>query len=163
MAGLITSITHTAANGVPIGAEINPKMRKFIVFDTGIFQSILGLKLADVLLKDDFVSINKGAIAELSVGLEIQKAASCYQPQQLYYWHREAKNSNAEVDFIIQQGTRVLPIEVKSGVRGSMHSLKVFMESKRSEKGIRLSQENFSKLQNIDIYPIYAVANLFKT
>lgn len=163
MAGLITSITHTAANGVPIGAEINPKMRKFIVFDTGIFQRILGLKLADVLLKDDFVSINKGAIAELSVGLEIQKAASCYQPQQLYYWHREAKNSNAEVDFIIQQGTRVLPIEVKSGVRGSMHSLKVFMESKRSEKGIRLSQENFSKLQNIDIYPIYAVANLFKT
>ena len=65
MAGLIIPITHSAANGVPLGAEINPKLRKFIVFDSGIFQRLLGLKLSEVLIRDDFESINKGAIAEV--------------------------------------------------------------------------------------------------
>jgi predicted AAA+ superfamily ATPase len=160
MAGLIIPVTHSAANGVPLGAEINPKMRKFIVFDSGIFQRILGLKLSDVLLKNDFESINKGALAELNVGLELIKSASCYQRQNLYYWHREAKSSNAEVDYIIQIGSQILPIEVKAGTKGSMQSLRIFMDLKHTEKGIRISQENFSTYQNIEVYPLYAVANL---
>jgi uncharacterized protein len=162
MAGMILPITHSAANGVPLGAEINPKMRKFIVFDSGIFQRILGLKLSEVLLRNDFDSINKGALAELNVGLELVKSASCYQRQNLYYWHREAKSSNAEVDYLIQVDTRILPIEVKAGTKGSMQSLKIFMDLKNTEKGIRVSQENFSTYQNIEVYPLYAVANLQK-
>ncbi|MEI7503163.1 MAG: AAA family ATPase [Paludibacter sp.] len=162
MAGLILPITHSAANGIPLGAEINPKMRKFIVFDSGIFQRILGLKLSEVLLRNDFESINKGALAELNVGLELIKSASCYQRQNLYYWHREAKSSNAEVDYLIQVDSLILPIEVKAGTKGSMQSLKVFMDLKKSEKGIRISQENFSTYQNIEVYPLYAVANLHK-
>jgi hypothetical protein len=160
MAGMILPITHSAANGVPLGAEINPKMRKFIVFDSGIFQRILGLKLSEVLLRNDFDSINKGALAELNVGLELVKSASCYQRQNLYYWHREAKSSNAEVDYLIQVDTRILPIEVKAGTKGSMQSLKIFMDLKSTEKGIRVSQENFSTYQNIEVYPLYAIANL---
>jgi predicted AAA+ superfamily ATPase len=162
MAGIIIPVTHSAANGVPLGAEINPKMRKFIVFDSGIFQRILGLKLSDVLLKNDFESINKGALAELNVGLELVKSASCYQRQNLYYWHREAKSSNAEVDYLIQVDTQIVPIEVKAGTKGSMQSLKIFMDLKKSEKGIRVSQENFSTYQNMEVYPLYAVANLQK-
>jgi predicted AAA+ superfamily ATPase len=160
MAGLIIPITHSAANGVPLGAEINPKLRKFIVFDSGIFQRLLGLKLSEVLLRDDFESINKGAIAELCVGLEIIKSASCYQRQTLYYWHREAKSSNAEVDYLIQRNVSILPIEVKAGSKGSMQSLYIFMDTKKIEKGIRVSQENFSTYQNVDVYPLYAVGNL---
>jgi predicted AAA+ superfamily ATPase len=163
MAGLIIPITHSAANGIPLGAEINPKMRKFIVFDSGIFQRILGLKLSEVLLKNDFDSINKGSLAELNVGLELVKSASCYQRQQLYYWHRESKSSNAEVDYLIQVGARIVPIEVKAGTKGSMQSLKIFMDLKNTEKGIRISQENFSVYQNIEVFPLYAVANLLKT
>jgi len=161
-AGMILPITHSAANGVPLGAEINPKMRKFIVFDSGVFQRILGLKLSEVLLKNDFDSINKGALAELNVGLELIKSASCYQRQNLYYWHREAKSSNAEVDYLIQLDTRIVPIEVKAGTKGSMQSLKIFMDLKNTAKGIRISQENFSTYQNIEVYPLYAVANLQK-
>jgi predicted AAA+ superfamily ATPase len=160
MAGLIIPITHSAANGVPLGAEINTKMRKFIVFDSGIFQRLHGLKLSEVLLRDDFESINKGAIAELCVGLELIKSASCYQRQTLYYWHREAKSSNAEVDYLIQHDVSILPIEVKAGTKGSMQSLYIFMNSKKTEKGIRISQENFSRYQNVEVYPLYAVANL---
>ena len=162
MAGLIIPVTHSAANGIPIGAEIDPKKRKFIIFDSGIFQRLLGLKLSEVLLSDDFESINKGAIAELNVGLELIKSASFYQRQPLYYWHREAKSSNAEVDYLIQQNTAILPIEVKAGKKGSMQSLYIFMETKKADKGIRVSQENFSTYQNIDVYPLYAVENLLK-
>jgi predicted AAA+ superfamily ATPase len=143
-----------------LGAEINPKMRKYILFDSGIFQRILGLKLSDVLLRNDFDSINKGALAELNVGLELIKSASCYQRQNLYYWHREAKSSNAEVDYLIQQEARIIPVEVKAGTKGSMQSLKIFMDLKNTEKGIRVCQENFSNYQNIEVYPLYAVANL---
>jgi len=160
MAGLIIPVTHSSANGIPLGAEIYPKKRKFIMFDSGIFQRLLGLNLSDVLLSNDFESINKGAIAELNVGLELIKSASCYQRQSLYYWHREAKSSNAEVDYLIQQNTGILPIEVKAGTKGTMQSLYLFMETKKTVKGIRVSQENFSTYQNIDVYPLYAVENI---
>ncbi|MDP4271120.1 MAG: AAA family ATPase [Bacteroidota bacterium] len=161
MAGLIIPITHSSANGIPLGAEVNPKKRKFIVFDSGIFQRLLGLNLSEILLKDDFQSINKGNIAELNVGLELIKSASCYQRQSLYYWQREAKNSNAEVDYLIQIGLSILPIEVKSGTKGSMQSLYLFMDSKNSEKGMRVSQENFSFYDKIEVFPLYAVGNLY--
>jgi hypothetical protein len=58
--------------------------------------------------------------------------------------------------------TQIVPIEVKAGTKGSMQSLKIFMDLKKSEKGIRVSQENFSTYQNMEVYPLYAVANLQK-
>ncbi len=160
MAGLIMPITHSAANGIPLGAEINPKMRKYIVFDAGIYQRINGLQIADILLGNDFKSINRGAIAELNVGLDFIKSGLCYQRHTLYYWHREAKSSNAEVDYLLQIGDKILPVEVKAGTKGSMQSMKLFMDTRKSEKGIRISQENFSAFENIEIYPLYAVSNL---
>ncbi|MBP1675835.1 MAG: ATPase, superfamily [Bacteroidetes bacterium] len=156
MAGLIVPVTHTSANGIPLGAEVNPKMRKFLIFDSGIFQRLHGLDLSDILLADDFSSVNKGAIAELNVGLDLIKSASPYQRYELYYWHREAKSSNAEVDYIIQKGRDIIPVEVKSGFKGSMQSMFLFMEEKKIMRGIRVSQENFSTVNNIDIYPLYA-------
>jgi uncharacterized protein len=163
MAGLLVPVVNTSANGIPLGAEVNLKMQKFLIFDTGIFQRILGLKISEVLLNNSFEAINKGALAELNVGLELIKYASCYQRQQLYYWHREAKSSNAEVDYILQKNTNILPIEVKAGTKGSMQSLNLFMETKKISKGIRISQENFSCYDNIDVYPLYAVANIINS
>ena len=161
MAGLIYPVTHSSANGIPLGAEINPKFRKYIVFDSGIYQRILGLELSDLLLNSDFDSINKGSIAELFVGLELMKISD--KRNELYYWQRESKNSQAEVDYLVQKNTRILPIEVKSGTKGSMQSLFLFLNEKRIETGIRISQENFSEYDKIKVFPIYAVANILPT
>jgi len=49
---------------------------------------------------------------------------------------------------------------VKAGSKGSIQILYLFMEAKKIGKGIRVSQENFSTYQNIEVYPLYAVANL---
>ncbi len=160
MAGLVYAVTHSAANGIPLGAEINPKKTKYLLFDTGIFQRVLGLNIADLLINDDFNAINKGNIAELYVGLELLKAESCYQKTDLYYWQREAKNSQAEVDYVCQYNNAIVPVEVKAGTKGSMQSLYLFLKEKKRPQGFRLSLENFSRMEQISILPVYAVNNL---
>ncbi len=161
MAGIVYAVTHSAANGIPLGAEINPKKTKYLIFDTGIFQRILGLNIADLLISEDFNTINKGHIAELHVGLELLKTESCYQKTDLFYWQREAKNSQAEVDYVCQFNNTIIPIEVKAGTKGSMQSLYLFLNEKQRTLGFRISLENFSKMEKVNILPVYAVSNLF--
>lgn len=161
MAGLVIPVIHTAANGLPLGAEINPKFRKMLLLDTGIFQRLLGLQLSDILLNEDFETFNKGRIAELFVGLELLKASSCYEQTQLYYWTREEKNSRAEVDYVIQRGEKIVPIEVKSGKQGKMQSMWLFLKEKKADEGIRVSLENFSQYDRIKVIPLYATGSVF--
>jgi len=160
MAGLVIPVTHSSANGIPLGAETNPKKRKMLLLDTGIFQHLLGLNIAEIVLEEDFDVINKGAIAEQFVGLELIKNSSCYRQEILYFWQREAKSSNAEVDYVIQQNHQILPIEVKSGKKGSMQSLFLFLAEKKLDYGVRFSLENYSSYESVEVYPIYAVSEL---
>ena len=160
MAGLVYPVTHTAANGIPLGAEINPKFQRFFIFDTGIFQRILDLDTSKMFISNDFKVINRGAIAEMFVGLELIKNASCYNPISLYYWQREKRQGNAQVDFLLQNREQIVPVEVKSGTQGAMQSLRLFMAEKNIKRGIRTSLENFTHYENIDVYPIYAISNL---
>lgn len=162
MAGLVHFVTHTAANGIPLGAEINPKKRKIILFDTGIYQRILKLDISQLLTLENLTVINKGNIAELSVGLELIKNQSPYEKTNLYYWQRESKNSQAEIDYVIQQKEEILPLEIKAGTKGAMQSMFLFLHEKNTEKGIRISLENFGQMEKIEIYPLYGVWNLVK-
>ena len=160
MAGLVYPVLHSSSNGIPLGAEVNPKKSKLLLFDTGIYQRILGLDLASLLLKDDADVVNKGHIAELYVGLELIKLKSCYENTGLYYWHREAKNSQAEVDYVISHHDNIIPIEVKAGTKGAMQSMHLFMKEKKSSLGLRLSLENFSQFDAIKVLPLYAISVL---
>jgi len=165
LAGLVIPVTHTSSNGIPLGAEIDPKKRKMLLFDTGIFQRLLGLNIGELMISDSFEVVNKGALAELSVGLELSKLSSHYRNDPLYYWQRESVSGNAEIDYVFQKGEMIIPIEVKSGVRGSMQSLHLFLKEKKIDKGIRFSLENFSNYQNIKTIPLYDVSiiNEFRT
>ena len=160
LAGLAYPVTHTSANGIPLGAEINEKYRRIILLDTGLLQRILNLDISKILSTDDIQVVNRGAIAETFVGTELVKSCSCYNPCPLYCWHREKTGSNAEVDYVVQLGTRIFPIEVKSGSKGSMQSMQLYMEAKNTDKGIRTSLENFSSYNNILVYPLYAIRNI---
>jgi predicted AAA+ superfamily ATPase len=157
LAGLVYFVTHSACNGIPLGAEVNPKFKKILIFDTGIFQRLLNLNIADVLLDNDISFINKGKIAELHVGLELLKNESCYIKSDLYYWQRAAKNSQAEVDYVIQVNQDIVPIEVKAGTKGAMQSMYKFLEEKQKSYGIRSSMENFGEIDKVKIIPIYAI------
>ena len=160
MAGLVIPVVSSAANGIPLGAEINHKRCKMLLLDTGIFQRLLDLPYSEVLFSNDFEAVNKGAIAEQFVGLELVKNSSPYKLENLYFWSREREKSQAEVDYLIQRAGEIIPIEVKSGKSGKMQSLHLFLKEKHIKYGIRTSLENFVQYDNIQVYPLYAIGNI---
>jgi len=162
MAGLCYQVTHSSSDGIPLGAKSNPKYRRIIPFDTGIYQRILNLDMSGILVSNKFEVINKGAVAEIFVGCELKKNTSCYSDDELYCWVREKKNTNSQIDFVIQRGETIVPLEVKSGTQGKMQSMWVFMKEKNSKYGIRTSLEKFSHYEKIKVYPLYAIGNVFK-
>lgn len=159
MAGIIVPVTHTSANGVPLGAEVNTKFRKYLFLDTGLLQRLLNLDMDNVLLSTDVNLVNKGSLAEVFTGLELLKYGSCYERQELYYWLRLEKGAQAEIDFVLSKSDTIIPIEVKAGTKGSMQSLYRFMDIKKSRFGVRTSLENFGRMGDIEIYPLYAIEN----
>lgn len=159
LAGLVFPVTHSSANGIPLGAETNEKYRRMLLCDTGLCQRLLNLDVTKILSSEEFLVVNRGAIAEMFVGNELIKASSCYFPQPLYCWHREKSGSNAEVDYVVQVGEHICPIEVKAGTKGSMQSMRVFMQLKGLTTGIRTSLENFNTYEDIQLYPLYAIKN----
>ena len=57
---------------------------------------------------------------------------------QLHFWVREKNQSNAEVDFVVAHGNKVIPIEVKSGATGRLRSLHQFMDQAEHGFAVRL-------------------------
>ncbi|MDR1222306.1 MAG: AAA family ATPase [Tannerella sp.] len=162
LAGIIYPVTHTSANGLPLAAEMNTKHRKYLIFDTGIYQRFLRLDPGQLLTAEKPEQVNRGALAELFAGLELLKSAPCTFPMQLYYWQREKAGSSAEVDYVVQSGADIVPLEVKSGTKGSMQSMFQFLSEKKYPYGIRCSMENFGTYPNVKIYPLYAVSLIGK-
>jgi len=162
-AGLSHKITHTSASGIPLGATTNPKKFKTILCDLGLQQQLLGTDFSSCLSEPPTTFIHKGNLAEMFVGLELLAYSPAYQRTELYYWHRESRSSNAEVDYIIQQNAKIIPVEVKSGTSGQMQSLHLFLKEKNLPLGLRISHENFGRTGSIQIVPIYAIEKIFKT
>jgi hypothetical protein len=162
MAGLITPATHSAANGIPLGAETNSKKRKLLLLDLGIYHRLMGLQLGNILLQNGNDFVNKGTAAELFAGLELMKSIPAWQQPELYYWHREAKSSNAEVDYLWQDGRQIIPIEVKAGTKGSMQSMQAFLKEKKQPFGIRTSLEPYGRYENIIVVPLYCLSDFLQ-
>ncbi|MEK7720503.1 MAG: AAA family ATPase [Bacteroidota bacterium] len=162
MAGLIHKVYHTSGEGLPFGAGTNHKVFKALFLDTGLLQQSAGLKLADFLVAQNTEMLNKGRIAEIFAGLEMIKYEAAGNRPQLYYWHREKRGSNAEVDYLFNDKGTIRPVEIKSGSSGKMQSLYQFLNERDGTKGIRISMENFGTYDKIDVIPLYAISNLFE-
>lgn len=173
-AGLIKEISMTAANGLPLGAEVKSNYTKFMMMDTGLMLRIQGMNIDNETEAADFIFnsspvdlVNKGSIAEMFAGLEFVKHGNPRIPVDLFYWENTAKGASAEVDFISSYKNSIMPIEIKSGTSGKMKSLRMFMASRNLKKGIRSSLENFGLIdvaeesgnRAIQIIPLYALYN----
>ncbi len=132
-------ISATSANGVPLGAELLKSYLKVILLDVGLSSSDLGLSLTELLSVDELDLINKGAIAEQVVGQLLRTINPMYQESTLYYWLNTEKTSSAEVDYVIQHGSKVVPIEVKAGASGKLKSLHQFMKLKGLSIAVRIN------------------------
>jgi uncharacterized protein len=162
MAGLLIPVYRSAGNGIPLGAESDLSQFKLLLIDTGMFQRMLNLDISSLFTSDNWDMINKGAIAEQYAGLELIKSLSAYIQPSLYYWARESKNSNAEIDYLVQKDHLLIPVEIKSGSKGSMKSLMIFLEEKKVGFGIRSSMENFSQYGKVKVLPLYDLGRIFK-
>lgn len=158
-AKIIMRIDCTRANGIPLGGDINAKDNKFMLFDTGLYLYEIGLNLSEWINDPPQKFVNRGKLAEMFVAHELKKSGTPLEDNPLYYWHRDNKNGKAEVDFVVQYKNAPLPIEVKSGVKGSMKSLRILMDEKSFSLGIRASEENFGSLDDgrIQIVPMYFI------
>lgn len=170
LAGIITPVVHSDANGVPLGAEENRSYVKYLFLDLGLMQTMLDIPAEDVLLASGTDFVNKGAASEMFAGLELNKYNDCLHKPELHYWQNLSRGTNAEIDYLGVSGGKIIPIEVKANTRGSMQSLWLFMRKKNLHRAVRMSLENFGSFdfadkenndatRHIDVIPLYAISN----
>ena len=155
LARLILRVSASHAAGVPLGGDIDAKRNKFLLLDTGLYLRESRLSVSDWIADPPETFVNRGRLAELFAGLELAKSGDPFEENALYYWQREARGSNAEVDYLVQNGNDIVPVEVKSGTSGAMQSMHRFLAEKKAAVGLRVSQENFGAYGAIRVLPLY--------
>lgn len=131
-------IASTAANGIPLAAEVDEKYFKVNFLDTGLCCASLGLGLAQIRSVTEIDMINNGGIAEQVTGQLLKTIEEPYIEPMSYYWRRDESGSNAEVDYIMQHGNKVIALEVKAGSAGKLKSLHLFMALKKYSAAARI-------------------------
>jgi predicted AAA+ superfamily ATPase len=131
---LVHVVYHTSANGLPLGAERDDRHFKPLFLDVGLASRMCGLDLVGV---EDLITVNEGALAEQFVGQQLLSAAPPFEDPRLFYWMREARNANAELDYVISRGLDILPVEVKAGKTGTLRSMFQFLTEKNRRRAVR--------------------------
>lgn len=147
-AGICKRVYHSAGQGIPLGSQKKDLIFKTIFLDCGLAMSILGLQPLTSSQLEEVMWANKGAMAEQVVG-QSMLAAHSHDHDDLFYW-QQIGSGNGEIDYLAQDGDHVLPIEVKSGVSGSMKSLHSFMENRKLGQAIRFDL-NPPSMQDVNV------------
>ena len=137
-AQVIHRIYHSSSNGVPLEAEVNPKIFKLLFLDVGLVNTAMGLNLLDVEQSNSLLQVNNGSVAEQVVGQQLLYSGRPYEPPSLHFWQREKKGASAEVDYVIARGGKILPLEIKAGKTGKLRSLQQFLYEKKLTFGVKL-------------------------
>ncbi len=149
-ARLVSKVIHSDANGIPLGAEMDERVFKLLNLDTGLMNRMAGLSLATIRGLTGQRLINEGALAEQFIGQQLLGNHDVDSPRYLHYWQRSGRKANAEVDYVIQLGSDIIPIEVKAGRSGTLKSLHQFMAEKHAPLAIRFDL-NPPSLQQVSV------------
>ena len=149
LARVCHAIEHTAANGLPLGAEGNARLFKMLSVDIGISSAQLGLSRLALRDVDKAVWANKGGLAEQFVGQHLRCLFPEWDEPRLFYWQRTG-GRQGEIDYVIQHDHHVIPVEVKAGSGGAMKSLHAFMRNKQLRLASRLDT-NPPSVQEINV------------
>jgi len=132
---IIHLLYPSTATSPPIRPDLK-KSPRLQFLDTGLINYVAGLQ-GFFFKTNDLHSFYQGLLAEHIVGQEFL-ASDMKTARKPCFWVREKKQSNAEVDFIIQSGPYILPVEVKAGKTGTLRSLHQFMEQTDHPFAVRL-------------------------
>ena len=132
----------------PVTAEqipLMPSLRrrpKLLWLDTGLVNYYAGVR-SEIFNVSDIMSVWKGRVAEHIVAQELV-AGNIEFGTRRNYWVRDKVDSSAEVDFVYQYGSKVIPIEVKSGTNAKMRSLHQFMDRAPHDIALRVWTGRYS-------------------
>ncbi len=161
-AGIIYKVHQTSASGLPFASQMKEKKFKLLFLDIGLVKAAQMLDI-ELLQQKDLLLLNRGMLAEQFVGQELLAYADPYLPIKLYYWEREKKGSEAEIDYVININDKILPIEVKAGKTGSLRSLQLFLSEKNQTIGLRFSMHRLSfdgRILSVPLYMMHEVKRL---
>lgn len=137
MARVLSKAVHSHCEGLPLQADIEEKVYKPVFLDVGLMNTICGLDWISLEQAQPDQLVNDGAIAEQFIGQHLVDILSSSANRELTYWLREGRANNAEVDYVVAMGGRVLPIEVKAAASGRLKSLHQFVAEKGVRHGVR--------------------------
>ena len=131
-------VRHSAANGLPLGAEAKDTFRKAILADVGLAHALLGTPAAAAFPSwTDLAPAVRGQLADQLAGQQLRLVdALTGDGPELFYWQREGGRPG-EIDYLVVVQGRIVPVELKSGAAGSMKSLHQFMFDKHLDLAVR--------------------------
>ena len=148
-AGIVLKCTKIEHGLMPISVYSDLSSFKLYMGDVGLLTMKSEISQQVVLSSGGIENIFLGAISENYVA-----QALAAKGHSLYYW---ATNGIAEMDFVIQRGGDIIPIEVKTGRRTKSKSLNMFVQKYNSPYSIRISSKNFGLENGIKSVPLYAI------
>ena len=134
-------VQGVTASGLPLASGVNAKYFKTIFLDLGLVSALLKLSLHQSHQYSNLDLNNSGGLMEQAVGQLLRTTNPYYIDPALYCWAREQAGSAAEIDYILQHGSNIVPIEVKAGSTGSLKSLHIFMAAKKLSQAVRINSD----------------------
>ncbi len=144
-AGMLNRVYNVSKMEHPLAAFDKLDQFKLFVFDTGLLKHMAGVDNSAILLKTDYQF--KGPLTENYV---LQQLRGQFDVEPRYY-----SDKNSEIDFVLQYGTKIIPVEAKGGEDKSAPSFKKYVKDKQPEYALRYSKRGYRKDGSITNLPLY--------
>ena len=154
--GLVYKIDRVTKPNIPLIAYQDTSAFKLYVLDIGILGAMTRINEKILLEGNEIFTEFKGFFTEQFVLTELKSNKDI----PIFYW--SAEKATAEIDFVIQLGTNVIPIEVKASENLQAKSLKTFIEKYKTTKNVRTSMSNYRKEEKLINIPLYSIGNIEK-
>ena len=144
-------VSRVNAAGIPLRAYEDLKAFKLFVLDVGLLGCMAGLRQHTLLDGNDLFVEFKGALTEQYVCQQLKNI----EDLDIYYYTND--RGSCEVDFVVDTGEKIVPVEVKAEVNLKAKSLKTYREKFLPEISVRTSMADFKKEEWLVNLPLYAV------
>lgn len=152
-AGLVTRVRRVAKPGLPLRSYADDSAFKLFLLDVGLLAAMAGLDKRTVIGGSSIFEEFKGALTEQYVCQQLISERGLAP----YYW--SAENSTGELDFLVQDGSRVAAIEVKAEENLRARSLRAFKDKHPDITALRFSMSGFREQDWMRNIPLYAACN----
>ncbi len=149
--GLLLKSHRVSKPGIPLAAYQEISVFKLFLHDLGLLGAMAGLDVRTIIDGDEIFTEFKGALSEQFVMQQLRLNNERY----IGYWTNE--KSTSEVDFVIQEEGKVIPVEVKSGENLRSKSFRLFCEKYKPSKAIRTSLTDYKEEEWMINIPLYAI------